>query len=344
MATPSGGGRKGPRIIGNVQIAPPRQSIDFDAMSGSSQTDLAQWGVAGGGRRNKVIKDKSTATPLNHNERRNVIPCMREETPTFRKRPHRNAVVTIKVEDGGPSYVEILKKARENINIKEIEIINPKIRRTANGGVLLEIPGADGHQRADELAHRLKSEIGNDAKIGRPVKFGELRIVGLDLSVTPEELANTIVEHGKCDISSVNLGPFRESERGVRTVWVRCPLTTAFILAERQRIEVGWSSAKVEILKARPIQCYKCWEYGHIRNACKATIDRQGHCFNCGSVEHKLMDCKAPSHCVVCKEKGLPFKHKLGSLACGSLANASRNRQIGVGNRTNTGNIGNGYN
>lgn len=253
-----------------------------------------------------------------------------------RRRIQKNAVVTIKVEEGRSSYAEILKRARENINIKELGIANPKIRRTANGGILLEIPGIDGHRRADELANRLRMEIGSEAKIGRPVKFGELRVIGLDFSVTSDELIRTIAEIGKCDVNTVSLGPFRENERGVRAAWVRCPLTAASVLAERQRIKVGWSSAKIEILQTRPTQCFKCWEFGHIRNACKANIDRQGHCFNCGGGDHKLKECRVPSNCVVCEGKGLPSGHKLGSLICGSLINANRNRQAYVGLRKET--------
>lgn len=85
----------------------------------------------------------------------------------YAKRTPRNAVVAIKIEDSN-SYVDILKKAREKINIKEMEISNLKFRKSANGGILLEIPCPDGHARAETLANCLKEEVGSQAKILRP--------------------------------------------------------------------------------------------------------------------------------------------------------------------------------
>lgn len=82
------------------------------------------------------------------------------------------------------SYADILKTAKQKINIKEIGIINRKIRKMVNGGILMEISGPDGYRRADILADNLRREFDSSAKIGRPIKFGELRISGLDMSVT----------------------------------------------------------------------------------------------------------------------------------------------------------------
>lgn len=125
------------------------------------------------------------------------------ETPR-RRRPSNNAVVAIKVENGdSTSYADILKKARQRINIKDIGITNPKIRKMANGGVLLEIPGPDGQARADALTSRLKKEVGDSAKISRPVKFGELQINGIDLSVSPDELVQVLATSGQCELETI---------------------------------------------------------------------------------------------------------------------------------------------
>lgn len=56
----------------------------------------------------------------------------------------------------------------------------------------------------------------------------------------------------------------------MQAVWARCPLVVAFKLAEKQRLEIGWSTIRIELLKARPVQYYRCWQYGHVRSTCKA--------------------------------------------------------------------------
>lgn len=44
----------------------------------------------------------------------------------------------------------------------------------------------------------------------------------------------------------------------------------------------------VELLKARPLQCFKRWGYGHTKNKCTAEIDRSGICYRCGRRAQRL--------------------------------------------------------
>jgi len=120
----------------------------------------------------------------------------------------------------------------------------------------------------------------------------------------------------------VRLGPFRRSARGVQTAWACCPLSVACKLAEQQRIEVGWSSMRIELLSARPIQCFRCWHYGHVRSNCRSKVDRKGLCFGCGSEGHSLRDCGTKPLCVVCRDSGFSHQHRLGSVSCGSMVMA----------------------
>lgn len=121
----------------------------------------------------------------------------------------------------------------------------------------------------------------------------------------------------------IRIGPFRENLRGVQSAWVQCSLEAAFKLADLQRLSIGWSAVRIELLQARPTQCFRCWDYGHIRGNCKASLDRQGSCFGCGSRDHVLMDYWASPVCVVCRDKGLTSAHRLGfprcAKACGKV-------------------------
>lgn len=61
--------------------------------------------------------------------------------------------VAIKGEEGF-SYADALKKARTEISLKEIGINTTKIRRATNGGIIIEIPGAD-KEKANVLVQKL---------------------------------------------------------------------------------------------------------------------------------------------------------------------------------------------
>lgn len=79
-------------------------------------------------------------------------------------------------------------------------------RRTINGGRIFEILGSDAANKADLLAIRIREVLGAEAKVGRPFVKGELRIIGLDDSVTPEEVALKISQLGSCNETLIKVG------------------------------------------------------------------------------------------------------------------------------------------
>jgi len=79
-----------------------------------------------------------------------------------RKRPPKNAAVTIKTNPDGPSYAEVIRQAREAVNLKDLGIVNPRMRRA---GILIEVPGLEGSVKADALASRLRDVIGQSAVV-----------------------------------------------------------------------------------------------------------------------------------------------------------------------------------
>jgi len=91
-----------------------------------------------------------------------------------------------------------------------------------------------------------------------------------------------LTEFGECLASDVRVGPFRAMRNSLNIVWMQCPFSTALKISRRGKVNLGWSVARVELMKARPIQCFKCWHFGHVRNNCDSPTDRTGHCFKCG--------------------------------------------------------------
>lgn len=233
-----------------------------------------------------------------------------------RRGPLRSAAVTITGQSSDFDYGKALVEARSRIPLEELNIQLSKIRRTANGGRIIEIPGADSARKADDLAARLREVFGSTARVARPSVRGELRLSGLDDSVTQEEVQSVIAREGQCTEDSVRTGPIRVLNNGLGAVWIQCPLSAAFLVSRSGKLSIGWSVAKVELLKGRPVQCFKCWEFGHVRFACKSPVDRSGLCFKCGVSGHPARECGAVPRCAICSDRGRDCAHRVGSDAC----------------------------
>lgn len=104
---------------------------------------------------------------------------------------------------------------------------------------------------------------------------------------------------------------------GLGLVWIKCPIRVANRLAAVGWMRMGWTMVRVELLDKRPIQCFRCWEYGHARFSCKSVKDRRDCCYNCGEPGHTASKCdRNRPTCIICKEKGYEANHRLGSKWC----------------------------
>ncbi|KMQ87082.1 hypothetical protein RF55_13738, partial [Lasius niger] len=173
----------------------------------------------------------------------------------LRLRPPTTAVVSVTIKPGsGLGYREIMAEARSKINLNELGIANSRIKQAVNGGVLIQIPGKDRVKLADDLANRMDEVLkGKGASIGRPSKLAELRVRGIDIFVTPDNVASAIALAGRCDKNTVRLGRIRKTASGLGTVWVRCPALAAKRVVSMGRVRLGWGFASVELLPPPPV-------------------------------------------------------------------------------------------
>lgn len=63
------------------------------------------------------------------------------------------------------SYAAALKTLRDKIALPELEIATSHIRRSANGGMIIEIPGKDKSEKADKLKDRIVEVLGETATV-----------------------------------------------------------------------------------------------------------------------------------------------------------------------------------
>lgn len=169
--------------------------------------------------------------------------------------------------------------------------------------------------------------LGADATITTPVAKGDLRLVGFDESVQVEDITRVVAEVGECEELALQVSPIRPMRNGLFMTWVKCPLAIAVKVAKCMKIRLGWTMARVELLEAKAIQCFRCWKFGHTKSVCQSATDMKGFCFRCGQNDHQVKVCQNEYSCHPCGEMGYGVNHRMGGNLC-QAANSVRNRLV----------------
>ncbi|XP_072759891.1 uncharacterized protein [Anoplolepis gracilipes] len=135
-----------------------------------------------------------------------------------------------------------------------------------------------------------------------PCKKGKFRLRDLDQLASIEEVVGKIVRVGECQPSDIKTGEIRFSPKNMGIFWVQYPLAAANKIIAAGNLKIGWVVARVESLKAYPLQYHRCLERGYVRERCTNATDRSGLCYNCGTAGHKAANCFARTRCVLCEE------------------------------------------
>lgn len=172
------------------------------------------------------------------------------------------------------------------------------------------------------------------ARVNKPVALSELRLVGIDPSTSVDEIRQALSSASKCSTDEFKVSDINIMRDGMGVVWARCPLAAAHAVAELRSIKLGWTSVRVDLLKKKPIQCFRCWHYGHVRGNCRSLVDRSGLCFRCGSGGHKSGSCTESLCCALCASLGHPSSHRLLSLNCPHASRSFDSRELGPARRS----------
>jgi hypothetical protein len=106
---------------------------------------------------------------------------------------------------------DLLQAARTGIDLETLGIQGFETRRGIAGGIVIEIPGPDSAEKADKFAAEMRKVLGDEARVTRPSRTLDLRISGVEESVTVEELLSAVAVLGGCGRDQIRLGPFRDS-------------------------------------------------------------------------------------------------------------------------------------
>ncbi|XP_041980953.1 myosin-10-like [Aricia agestis] len=240
-------------------------------------------------------------------------------------RPRRSAAITLTLEKGvdqSVTYASILKEATSRIDLEAVGIYQRsnkvRFRLARTGARILEVSGEDAQLRADALANKLREVLDRDAvKIARPVQRVDVLVSGMDDAATAADVTKAAAKEGGCPATDIRTGRMTVGPRGARSLWLHVPTAAAKKLVTSGRLQVGWVMAKVVLLAARPMRCYRCLDTGHLASSCQSLVDRSGDCFRCGKPGHKAADCaeEKPS-CFFCAELGKESAHVLGGSGC----------------------------
>lgn len=291
-----------------------------------------KWEVVGG---NKKGKKKPSLTPPAPNLKRKpgqpaAAPKKAQPAATSSAGPNQKAkakmtpprssavVVTLQPEAiaQGVCYKTALLKAKQVIALPDLGISGVMTRHTATGARIIELPGAKSAEAADRLAAKLSEALAGVATVTRPTKCADLRITGLEESITRQDVIDAVAAKGGCNPDQVKAAEIRFGPNGAGSVNLKCPISAAKVILNGGRLLVGWSSARVRALDALPMRCFKCMGIGHTRMTCPSDKERVDLCFRCGRPGHKSAGCMAEARCVVCAEAGRPAGHTMGGRNC----------------------------
>lgn len=160
-------------------------------------------------------KENNSKKFSNNNKRpeKSAIQILQKKIP-------KTSVVIIKGRTSNFSYADALVKLRKQIPLEEIGINATKIKKTTNGAVLIEVPGANSKDLAGELRSRATNILGEEAIVSCPEIKGEIRVVGFDESVSASDIATGISKAGGCNASEVTITPIIPMRNGLCMTWV----------------------------------------------------------------------------------------------------------------------------
>lgn len=131
-----------------------------------------------------------------------------------------------------------------------------------------------------------------------------------------EDVIEAIANCGECDRGDIRAGGIRRNWQSEGDIWIRCSWSSASELSRRKKIKIGWMGARVELMEPSPLQCYRCWEYGHVKAQCRNRKDRASCCYKCGQERHRVAKCGETPRCALCKDRGVKYDHRMGSREC----------------------------
>ncbi|KAK9719714.1 hypothetical protein QE152_g22492 [Popillia japonica] len=216
---------------------------------------------------------------------------------------------TVMIKTEGRSYVDIVKKLKEKVDIDQIGVKVRKIRKTAKGDLLLQVEG--GHEMANTLGKEIKNKIEDIKVTTRRTGTTTIYVLGVDPTTTEEDVKRALGKETKLKETDINIKSIRKSKHEEQTVIAEIPKQEAMDLIKRRKMRIGWSECGIKE-RIEVARCFKCLEHGHKSWECTSQTDRSEECIKCGQKGHTGKQCDNKTRCIKCNIEG----HRADQIRC----------------------------
>lgn len=222
-----------------------------------------------------------------------------------RKKPRKwikpDALIIRPVEN--QKYAEILRRIKHDVPEDQVYNTVEKIHKTSAGDILITLSKRSA-DKGQALQKTIADILKEDAKVICKGPQENIEIRDIDDETKKEDIQAALKtgagENSEIPIEAIKI---RKAFRGTQTATVTLPATTARKLLDGNgKIRIGWVNCRIRGASKRPIQCFKCWHFGHFGSQCKSEVNRSNRCIRCGQEGHKIADCKNSAKCALCAD------------------------------------------
>ena len=271
----------------DLKPSPPRNAT-------KQKTEAARWEtVTSKKERRKQMKEQ-----LPKQQAKEPRPEPKRKKPRKWIRP--NALIVRPAEK--EKYAEILHRIKQDVPDEQVRTTVERIHKTNTGDMLITLSRKSA-DKGEALKKTIADILKEEAKVICKGPQETIEIRDVDDDTTKADIQSALQKEAgeACDIPLETI-KIRKAYRGTQTATVTLSAITAQKLLEGNgKVRIGWVNCRIRATK-KPIQCYKCWHFGHHGVQCKSKVDRTKLCIRCGQEGHKIADCKNSAKCALCAE------------------------------------------
>jgi len=209
-----------------------------------------------------------------------------------KRRIPKTAAVTVRLPPGSATTLaSVMRQITTKVDLKDMGIHVLDARASQAGGVTLVVRK---EEEAILLAERVKTAVGADASVNRPVLTIPVLLLNVPEWITPEDIQVALRDAdvvGKAATPpTVTASSNGGARSGCKTARFRVPAAAAVKIGEAGWLQIGWSRCRVKLLSGGQGTCFRCQERGHYAATCKAPA-KEKRCYRCQKEGHLARDC-----------------------------------------------------
>jgi hypothetical protein len=98
----------------------------------------------------------------------------------------------------------VLTAARGSIPLDGVGVKALKMRKAMTGAVVQELSENQKREKATALAAQLARVLDpNEVRVATPFRSAEARVLGIDISITKDEIRDTLAKEGGCKANDI---------------------------------------------------------------------------------------------------------------------------------------------